>query len=120
MVRLCSIAEVTLPPAPPRFFASDNFSPVHPRYMEAIAEANEGHQFAYGGDPFTKRATEMFRELCGMEVETLFDAGDVAFEFGGEVHRVASSARFTAVIKQIYRPKARIVKRTRQGAGADP
>ena len=44
----------------------------------------------------------------------------VAFEFGGEVHRVASSARFTAVIKQIYRPKARIVKRTRQGAGADP
>ena len=52
--------------------------------------------------------------------ETLFDAGDVAFEFGGEVHRVASSARFTAVIKQIYRPKARIVKRTRQGAGADP
>jgi hypothetical protein len=55
-----------------------------------------------------------------VEVETLFDAGDVAFEFGGEVHRVASSARFTAVIKQIYRPKARIVKRTRQGAGADP
>lgn len=75
MVRLCSIAEVTLPPAPPRFFASDNFSPVHPRYMEAIAEANEGHQFAYGGDPFTKRATEMFRELCGLEVETLFAFG---------------------------------------------
>lgn len=55
-----------------------------------------------------------------VEVETLFEAGDVAFEFGGEVHRVASSARFTAVIKQICRPKERVVKHTRQGVGAYP
>ena len=75
MVRLCSIAAVTLPQAPTRFFASDNFSPVHPAYLDAIAEANAGHQFAYGGDTFTRRATELFRDLCGLEVETLFAFG---------------------------------------------
>jgi hypothetical protein len=33
---------------------------------------------------------------------------------------VASSARFTAVIKQICQPKERVVKHTRQGVGAYP
>ena len=61
--------------APARFFASDNFSPVHPAYLRAIEDANKGHQFAYGGDPHTARATELFRELCGLEVEVLFAFG---------------------------------------------
>ena len=75
MVCLCSIAAVTLPPAPVRFFASDNFSPVHDAYLQALSAANEGHQFAYGGDDHTKQATALFRELCGTEVEALFTFG---------------------------------------------
>lgn len=64
-----------MPPAPPRFFASDNFSPVHPAYLDALSVANSGHAFAYGGDPHTGRATELFRELCDLDVEVLFTFG---------------------------------------------
>ena len=61
-----------LPPAPNSFFASDNFSGAHPRYIDVIARANEGHVMAYGGDALTKRATSLFEELCGEEVDVLF------------------------------------------------
>ena len=69
MVRVGSVANVT---SPQRFFASDNFSGVHPSYLAAMSAANDGHARAYGGDPLTARATELFRELCGLEVEVLF------------------------------------------------
>ncbi|MFM8794414.1 MAG: threonine aldolase family protein [Acidimicrobiales bacterium] len=61
--------------APARLFASDNFSGVHPVYLEAIAHANEGHTAAYGGDPHTQEATALFRDLCGLDVEVLFTFG---------------------------------------------
>ena len=61
-----------LPPAPRSFFASDNFSGAHPRYIEAIARANEGHVMAYGGDALTKQATSLFSELCDEDVDVLF------------------------------------------------
>lgn len=61
-----------LPPAPNSFFASDNFSGAHPRYIDAIARANEGHVMAYGGDALTKQATSLFEELCDEEVDVLF------------------------------------------------
>ncbi len=32
-------------------FASDNTGPAHPRVMEAILRANEGHAMPYGADP---------------------------------------------------------------------
>jgi threonine aldolase len=63
---------VELPPAPHSFFASDNFSGAHPRYIEAIARANEGHVMAYGGDALTKQATSLFSELCDEDVDVLF------------------------------------------------
>jgi threonine aldolase len=63
---------VELPPAPNSFFASDNFSGAHPRYIDAIARANEGHVMAYGGDALTKQATSLFEELCDEEVDVLF------------------------------------------------
>lgn len=66
---------VALPQAPERFFASDNFGGVHPAYVDAIREANVGHARAYGGDPLSARAVELFRELCGLEVEVLFTFG---------------------------------------------
>jgi threonine aldolase len=63
---------VELPPSPNSFFASDNFSGAHPRYIDAIARANEGHVMAYGGDALTKQATSLFEELCDEEVDVLF------------------------------------------------
>jgi threonine aldolase len=48
-----------------RGFASDNHAGVHPEVMEAIAAANVGHAAAYGGDPWTARAQQRFREHFG-------------------------------------------------------
>ena len=48
-------------------FASDNHAGVHPEVLEAIAAANEGHAAAYGADPWTARAEELFREHFGAE-----------------------------------------------------
>jgi threonine aldolase len=75
MVGADSIADVSLPPAPTRFFASDNFSGVHPAYMEALSRVNDGHAMAYGGDAVSRRAVELFRDLCGLDVEVLFTFG---------------------------------------------
>ena len=63
---------VEFPPAPRSFFASDNFSGAHPRYIDAVARANDGHVMAYGGDPLTKKATALFSELCDTDVDVLF------------------------------------------------
>lgn len=48
-----------------RGFASDNHAGVHPEVMAAIAAANDGHAAAYGGDPWTARAQQRFREHLG-------------------------------------------------------
>jgi threonine aldolase len=60
---------------PRRSFASDNNAGVHPRVMEAIAGANEGHVIAYGDDPFTARAVELFRAHLGKDAEIYFVFG---------------------------------------------
>lgn len=59
-----------------RSFASDNNAGVHPRIMEAMAAANDGHFVAYGDDPYTVRAVHAFRKHLGKEI-------DVYFVFGG-------------------------------------
>lgn len=38
-----------------RGFASDNYAGPHPDVFVAIADANGGHQIAYGGDDYTAR-----------------------------------------------------------------
>ena len=63
---------MSLPNAPGRFFASDNFSGAHPRYVSAIERANSGHVSAYGGDAITQQATALFQELCDTDVDVLF------------------------------------------------
>ena len=63
---------MAFPPAPERFFASDNFSGTHPRYLQAIEIANAGHVRAYGGDEHTKKAVSLFQDLCDEDVEVLF------------------------------------------------
>jgi threonine aldolase len=59
-----------------RSFASDNNAGVHPEIIDAIKAANDGHVIAYGSDPITARAGELFEKHFG---------GDVAvyFVFGG-------------------------------------
>jgi threonine aldolase len=48
-----------------RGFASDNNAAVHPEVLAAIAEANAGHAAAYGNDPWTGRAEQLFRAHFG-------------------------------------------------------
>lgn len=52
-----------------RGFASDNYSGVHPEVLAAIAEANGGHQIAYGEDDYTARLQELFARHLGDGVE---------------------------------------------------
>lgn len=42
-----------------RGFASDNYSGVHPEVLTALANANTGHQVAYGGDAYTARLQQV-------------------------------------------------------------
>jgi threonine aldolase len=67
---------MTTKPKPKRAFASDNNAGVHPKVLEAIAAANEGHVIAYGEDPFTNAAVELFHQHFGKDV-------GVYFVFGG-------------------------------------
>ncbi|MBW1928667.1 MAG: low specificity L-threonine aldolase [Deltaproteobacteria bacterium] len=52
-----------------RGFASDNNSGVHPKIMQAILRANEGHVVAYGDDPYTESAVAKFKEIFGPETQ---------------------------------------------------
>lgn len=53
-------------------FASDNYSGVHPRIMQALADANAGHAASYGADEYTADAVGKFRKLFGNDVEIYF------------------------------------------------
>ncbi len=53
-----------------RGFASDNYAGAHPEVLAAIAEANGGHQVAYGEDVYTARLQELMREHFGEQTET--------------------------------------------------
>ncbi len=52
-----------------RGFASDNYAGVHPEVLTALAEANEGHQIAYGEDQYTERLGEVVRQEFGEHAE---------------------------------------------------
>jgi threonine aldolase len=51
-----------------RAFASDNYSGVHPKIMEALQRVNSDHEKAYGYDTVTERAVAKFREHFGPKV----------------------------------------------------
>ncbi len=56
-----------------RSFGSDNHSGVHPEIMKALSEANNNHLIAYGGDPYTEKATRIIIDAVGVEgIEPLF------------------------------------------------
>jgi threonine aldolase len=52
-----------------RGFASDNYAGAHPEVLAAIAEANGGHQVAYGEDVYTARLQEVIKEHFGERAE---------------------------------------------------
>ncbi len=49
----------------PRGFASDNYAGIHPAVLEAISQANVGHEVAYGEDSVTSEFDALVRELFG-------------------------------------------------------
>ncbi len=53
-------------------FASDNNAGVHPRIMQAMAQANSGHTLAYGSDAYTESAKVVFRRHFGEQAEVFF------------------------------------------------
>lgn len=58
-----------------RSFASDNNAGVHPEIIDAIKTANDGHVVAYGSDPITARAIELFQKHFGDDVAVYFVFG---------------------------------------------
>lgn len=52
-----------------RGFASDNYSGVHPEVLVALAEANEGHQVAYGEDQYTSALREVIKQNFGQDAD---------------------------------------------------
>ncbi len=58
-----------------RGFASDNNAGIHPRVMDALRAANQGHAVAYGDDAYTETAVRKFREQFGEGVEVFFVFG---------------------------------------------
>ena len=52
-----------------RGFASDNYAGIHPEVLAAIAEANGGHQVAYGEDAWTARLQEVVAHHFGEGAE---------------------------------------------------
>ncbi|HEX3680595.1 MAG TPA: low specificity L-threonine aldolase [Galbitalea sp.] len=53
-----------------RGFASDNYAGAHPEILAAIAEANGGHQIAYGEDDYTAELQKSMRSQFGEQAET--------------------------------------------------
>ena len=52
-----------------RGFASDNYAGAHPEILQAIADANGGHQIAYGEDVYTARLQEVMKQHFGDAAE---------------------------------------------------
>jgi threonine aldolase len=78
-----------------RGFASDNYAGVHPEVLAALAEANGGHQVAYGDDVYTGRLREVFRGHFGERAQ----AYPVFNGTGANVVGLQSMARrWTAVV----------------------
>jgi threonine aldolase len=52
-----------------RGFASDNYAGIHPKVLEAIADANGAHEVAYGDDTVTLRLSQLIKQQFGQHSE---------------------------------------------------
>ncbi len=57
---------------PTQHFASDNYSGICPEAMQALNQANQGHDFAYGDDRWTAEAADLLREVFETDCEVFF------------------------------------------------
>jgi len=55
-----------------RHFASDDYAGICPEAMAAMIEANQGHEISYGDDSWTKRASDLIRDLFETNCEVFF------------------------------------------------
>lgn len=55
-----------------RAFASDNWAGIHPQVLEAMVQANQGHQAAYGDDEYTSKAQQIFKDVFGPDASVYF------------------------------------------------
>ena len=55
-----------------RFFASDNNSGVHPKFLKAIADVNTEHVLGYGDDIYTQKAIQAFKNAFGKDIDVFF------------------------------------------------
>lgn len=53
-------------------FGSDNHSGVAPEIINALIEANQGFETAYGEDSYTAKAEELFKKMFGDETSVFF------------------------------------------------
>jgi len=53
-------------------FGSDNHSGIHPRLIQAMQEANQGHAPSYGTDTWTELAQKEFDKLFGRKAPVFF------------------------------------------------
>lgn len=53
-------------------FASDNYSGICPEALKSFIKANEGNDYPYGDDDYTKEACNIFRELFETDCEVFF------------------------------------------------
>jgi threonine aldolase len=67
-----SASESAKEPVGQHTFASDNYAPVHPDVLAAIAEVNVGHAASYGADLVTAEAVAAFRRHLGEQAEVAF------------------------------------------------
>ena len=53
-------------------FSSENYSGVHGRIMNALADANVGQAPSYGNDQFTQSAIATFKQHFGEDIDVYF------------------------------------------------
>lgn len=56
----------------PQHFASDNYAGICPQALRSLIDANQGHEPAYGDDPWTHRACDAIRQLFQTDCEVFF------------------------------------------------
>lgn len=55
-----------------RHFASDNYAGICPEALQAMLEANAGHEVSYGDDAWTAKASDLIREIFEINCEVFF------------------------------------------------
>ncbi|MDW7672730.1 MAG: low specificity L-threonine aldolase [Bacillota bacterium] len=71
-------------------FASDNCAGVHPKVMEALAEANQGYVHSYGDDVYTAEAVKLIKSHFGKQSAVFFVYNGTGANVTGITHLVHS------------------------------